>query len=96
VQAFELLRTALGALPLSEIRLEAGLVFGRLAVERPALYSIGIQHDFDPGLPRQIVCDVADAALAVLVEASRASRTPGCSASRTVNEATRHRLRAPP
>jgi len=68
VQAFELLRTALGALPLSEIRLEAGLVFGRLAVERPALYSIGIQHDFHPGLPRQIVCDVADAALAVLVE----------------------------
>src|SRR5919107_230670 len=43
VQAFEFLRTGLQALPLSEDPaadlVDTGLVFRRLAIERPALYS---------------------------------------------------------
>src|SRR6185437_7145886 len=47
-QAFEFLRAGLVALPLTDDPaadlVETGLVFRRLAIERPALYAIGIQR----------------------------------------------------
>ena len=60
VQAFEFLRTELGALPLTgdpaADLVETGLVFRRLAIERPALYSIGVQRDLPAGSPRGSPC----------------------------------------
>ena len=85
-QAFEFLRAGLEALPQTgdpaADLVETGLVFRRLAVERPALYSIGVERSAR-GLPSwQVVCDAADAAFAVLSSTSRDLTTPVCSASR--------------
>jgi AcrR family transcriptional regulator len=48
VQAFELLRQGLEALPASDDPradlVEAGLMFRRFAIEHPSLFAIGIQH----------------------------------------------------
>jgi AcrR family transcriptional regulator len=87
-QAFDFLREGLEALPASgdpaADLVEAGLVFRRLATDRPALYSIGVQRDL-PRLPIwQPVCDAADAAFAVLVE--RVARLEGLG-GQTVDEA---------
>lgn len=54
MHAFDFLRAGLDALPATEDPaadlVEVGLVFRRLATERPALYSIGVQRD-GPSLP---------------------------------------------
>ena len=70
VNAFDFLRDGLLGLPptadpVADL-VETGLVFRRLAIERPALYSLGVQRDL-PDLPEwATVCDAADAAFAVL------------------------------
>jgi AcrR family transcriptional regulator len=91
-QAFEFLRTGLDALPLRDDvaadLVETGLVFRRLAVERPALYSIGIQRDLRELPPWQIVCDAADAAWAVLLERVARLDDRGVLGDQTVVEAT--------
>jgi AcrR family transcriptional regulator len=71
-QAFDFLRDGLEALPATgdpaADLVEAGLVFRRLAIERPALYAIGVQRDL-PQVPIwQTVCDAADAAFAMLFQ----------------------------
>jgi AcrR family transcriptional regulator len=91
-QAFEFLREGLEALALSDDRVtdlvEAGLVFRRLAIERPALYSIGIQRDLPELPPWRRVSDAADAAWAVLRErVARLDDAQGLGDS-TVTEAT--------
>jgi|SRR4051794_4798284 AcrR family transcriptional regulator len=91
-QAFEFLRAGLEALPESDDPaadlVETGLVFRRLAIERPALYTIGVQHDLRD-LPRwQAVCDAADEAFAALVRRVARLDAAGLLAERTVIEAT--------
>jgi AcrR family transcriptional regulator len=72
VRAFDFLRAGLDALPATDDPaadlVEVGLVFRRLATERPALYSIGVQRDVPDLPPWRPVCDAADAAFAVLVQ----------------------------
>ena len=90
-QAFDVLRAGLEALPASgdpaADLVEAGLVFRRLALERPALYSIGVQRDL-PQLPAwQRVCDAADAAFAVLVARVARLGDAGLLGEQTVHEA---------
>jgi AcrR family transcriptional regulator len=91
-QAFEFLRAGLEALALTKDPaadlVEAGLVFRRLAIERPALYSIGIQRELPDLPPWQTVCDAADAALAVLVQRVARLEDAGLLGERTVMEAT--------
>ena len=91
-QAFEFLRTGLEALPLSEDPaadlVESGLVFRRLAIERPALYAIGVQRDLPRLPPWQTVCDAADAAWAVLAERVVRLDDAGLLGEPTVLEAT--------
>jgi AcrR family transcriptional regulator len=70
--AFDFLRDGLNALertgdPAADL-VETGLVFRRLAIERPALYSIGVQRD-PCDLPSwTTVRDHADAAFQVLLQ----------------------------
>ena len=63
------------------------MVFRRLAIERPALYSIGIQRDLPRLPPWQTVCDAADAAFAVLVERVARLENAGLLGEHTVDEA---------
>jgi AcrR family transcriptional regulator len=91
-QAFEFLRTGLEAFPLTEDPaadlVETGLLFRRLAIERPALYSIGVQRDVPRLPPWQTVCDAADAASAVLAERIARLDDAGLLGEHTVLEAT--------
>jgi AcrR family transcriptional regulator len=92
VRAFDFLRAGLDALPATDDPaadlVEVGLVFRRLATERPALYSIGVQRDV-PGLPPwQPVCDAADAAFAVLMQRVARLGDAGLLGESTVVEAT--------
>ena len=91
-QAFEFLRTGLEALPLREDPaadlVETGLVFRRLAIERPALYSIGIQRDLPDLPPWQTVCDAADAAWTMLLQRVARLDDAGLLGEQTVLEAT--------
>jgi AcrR family transcriptional regulator len=71
-RAFDFLRDGLGALattgdPAADL-VESGLVFRRLATERPALYAIGVERDLPNLPPWQPVCDAADAAFDVLLQ----------------------------
>jgi AcrR family transcriptional regulator len=91
-RAFEFLRTGLEALaltddPASDL-VETGLVFRRLAIERPALYSIGVQRDLPRLPPWQTVCDAADAAFAVLVQRVARLDDADLLGEQTVLEAT--------
>src|SRR3954447_5944804 len=91
-QAFEFLRAGLEALPFTEDPaadlVETGLVFRRLAVERPALYAIGIQRDAGDGPPWQTVCDAADAAFAMLGQRVARLADAELLGDQTVDEAT--------
>jgi AcrR family transcriptional regulator len=92
VQAFEFLRAGLEALPLTDDPaadlVETGLVFRRLAIERPALYSIGIERIL-PNLPQwQPVCDAANAAFDVLVQHVARLDEAGLLGEQAVMEAT--------
>lgn len=91
-QAFEFLRTGLEALPPTEDPaadlVETGLVFRRLAIERPALYSIGVERDLPRSPPWQTVCDAADAAWAVLLRRVARLDDAGLLGEQTVLEAT--------
>ena len=91
-QAFEFLRAGLESLPLTQDPaadlVETGLVFRRLAIERPALYSIGIQRDIADLPPWQTVCDAAGAAFAVLVQRVARLDDAGLLGDHTVDEAT--------
>jgi AcrR family transcriptional regulator len=92
VRAFDFLRAGLDALPATDDPaadlVEVGLVFRRLATERPALYSIGVRRDV-PDLPRwQPVCDAADAAFAVLMQRVARLGDAGLLGESTVVEAT--------
>ena len=91
-QAFEFLRAGLEALPLTHDPaadlVETALVFRRLAIERPALYSIGVQRDLPDLPPWQTVCDAADAAFAVLVQRVARLDDAGLLGEQTVIEAT--------
>jgi AcrR family transcriptional regulator len=91
-QAFEFLSDGLQALPLTDDPaadlVEAGLVFRRLAIERPALYSIGIQRDAADLPSWQTVCDAADAAFDVLVHRVARLADAGLAGDQTVDEAT--------
>src|SRR3954447_7349772 len=92
VQAFEFLRAGLHALPQTDDPaadlVETGLVFRRLAIERPALYAIGVQRD-SPAVPTwQPVCDAADAAFEVLLDHVSRLGGAGLLGDRTVREAT--------
>jgi AcrR family transcriptional regulator len=92
VRAFDFLRDGLDALPATgdpaADLVEVGLVFRRLATERPALYSVGVQRDV-PGLPPwQPVCDAADRAFAVLVQRVARLGDAGLLGKHTVIEAT--------
>jgi AcrR family transcriptional regulator len=91
-QAFEFLRAGLESLPLTEDPaadlVETGLVFRRLAIERPALYSIGIQRDLADLPPWQTVCDAADATFAVLAQRVARLEDAGLLRDQTVAEAT--------
>jgi AcrR family transcriptional regulator len=92
VQAFEFLRAGLEALALTDDPaadlVETGLVFRRLAVERPALYSIGVERNVPDLPPWQPVCDAADAAFAVLVGRVARLEDAGLLGEQTVIEAT--------
>src|SRR6188472_199497 len=70
-RAFDFLRDGLDALPKTDDPVadlvETGLVFRRLATERPALYAIGVERDLPRLPPWQPVCDAADAAFDVLL-----------------------------
>jgi AcrR family transcriptional regulator len=90
--AFDFLRDGLGALPQTgdpaADLVETGLVFRRLAIERPALYAIGVQRDL-PALPAwRTVCDAADAAFAVLVQHVARLGDAGLLGGQSVLEAT--------
>jgi Tetracyclin repressor-like, C-terminal domain len=63
-------------------------VFRRLATERPALYSIGVQRDVPDLPPWQPVCDAADAAFAVLAQRVARLGDAGLLGEYTVIEAT--------
>jgi AcrR family transcriptional regulator len=92
VHAFDFLRDGLHALaqtddPAADL-VETGLVFRRLAIERPALYSIGVQRDL-PDLPTwTTVCDAADAAFAVLLQRVARLHEAGLLGGQSVVEAT--------
>jgi AcrR family transcriptional regulator len=91
VQAFDYLRTGLDEQPVTDDPaadlVAAALVFRRLATERRALYSIGVQRDV-PDVPWQPVCDAADAAFAVLVQRVARLGDAGLLGESTVIEAT--------
>jgi len=91
-QAFEFLRAGVESLPLTENPaadlVETGLVFRRLAIERPALYSIGIQRGVADLPSWQTVCDAADAAFAALVRRVVRLEDAGLLGEQTVDEAT--------
>jgi AcrR family transcriptional regulator len=91
-QAFEFLRAGLEGLALTDDPaadlVEAGFVFRRLAVERPALYSIGVERDLPRVPPWQAVCDAADAAFDVLVSRVARLADAGLLGGQTVLEAT--------
>ena len=92
VQALEFLSAGLDALPLTEDPaadlVEAGFIFRRLALERSALYSLGVLRDLPELPPWQTVCDAADAAFAVLVQRVARLEDAGLLGERTVIEAT--------
>jgi AcrR family transcriptional regulator len=92
VQAFEFLRAGLEALPRTEDPaadlVETGLVFRRLAIERPALYSIGVERNVPRVPPWRAVCDAADAAFDVLVQQVARLDGAGRLGEQTVIEAT--------
>jgi AcrR family transcriptional regulator len=92
VQAFEFLRAELQGLPATDDPagdlVETGLVFRRLAIERPALYSIGVQRDLPRLPPWLAVCYAADAAFDVLVRHVARLDEPGLLGGQTVMEAT--------
>jgi AcrR family transcriptional regulator len=92
VRAFDFLRDGLGALALIDDPLvdlvETGLVFRRLAIERPALYSIGVERNVRDLPPWQPVCDAADTAFAKLVARVARLEDAGLLGGRTVMEAT--------
>ncbi len=71
-QAFDFLRAGLDALPQTEDPaadlVETGLAFRRLAIERPALYAIGVKRDLRELPAWEAVCAAADAAFAVLLQ----------------------------
>ena len=90
-QAFDVLCAGLESLPSTQEPaadlVEAGLAFRRLATERPALYSIGIQRTV-ADLPQwQTVCDAADAAYAVLLQRVARLEGAGLLGEQTVDEA---------
>jgi AcrR family transcriptional regulator len=92
VNAFDFLRDGLGALPQTgdpaADLVETGLVFRRLAIERPALYSIGVQREL-PDMPTwEAVCDAADAAFAVLLRHVERLGEAGLLGGQSVIEAT--------
>ena len=91
-QAFGFLRAGVESLALTEDPaadlVETGLVFRRLAIERPALYSIGIQRGVVDLPSWQTVCDAADAAFAVLVRRVVRLEDAGLLGEQTVGEAT--------
>lgn len=91
-QAFEFLRAGVESLPLTDDPaadlVETGLVFRRLAIERPALYSIGIQRGVADLPSWQTVCDAADAAFAALVRRVVRLEDAGLLGEQTVDEAT--------
>jgi AcrR family transcriptional regulator len=92
VRAFEFLRDGLGSLaliddPLADL-VETGLVFRRLAIERPALYSIGVERNVRDLPPWQPVCDAADEAFAKLVARVARLEDAGLLGGLTVLEAT--------
>ena len=91
-QAFEYLRGELEALavledPVADL-IETGLVFRRLAVEHPALYSIGVRRELADLPTWQAVCEAADAAWAVLVDRVARLEDAGILGAQTVQEAT--------
>jgi AcrR family transcriptional regulator len=92
VRAFDFLRAGLDALPATHNPaadlVEVGLVFRRLATERPALYSTGVQRDVPDLPPWQPVCDAADAAFAVLVRRVARLSDAGLLGEYSVIEAT--------
>ncbi len=92
VEAFEFLRAELQALPVTDDPaadlVETGLVFRRLAIERPALYSIGVQRDLPRLPPWLAVCYAADAAFDVLVQHVARLDEAGLLGEQTVMEAT--------
>jgi AcrR family transcriptional regulator len=90
--AFGFLRDGLDALPKTEDPaadlLETGLVFRRLATERPALYAIGVERDLPDLPPWQPVCDAADAAFDVLLQHVARLGEAGLLGDQTVVDAT--------
>jgi AcrR family transcriptional regulator len=90
-QAFDFLRDGLEALPVSEDPasdlVEAGLVFRRLAMERPALYAIGVERDVPRSPTWRSVCDASDAAFAVLVRRAARLEAAGLLGGQTVTDA---------
>jgi AcrR family transcriptional regulator len=92
VQAFDFLRDGLGALrqtddPAADL-VETGLVFRRLAIERPALYSIGVERDLPNLPPWQPVCAAADAAFDLLLQHVARLGHAGLLGDQSVREAT--------
>jgi AcrR family transcriptional regulator len=91
-RAFDFLRAGLDALPATDDPaddlVEVGLVFRRLATERPALYSIGVRRDVSDLSPWQPVCDAADAAFDVLMQRVGRLVDAGLLGENTVTEAT--------
>jgi AcrR family transcriptional regulator len=91
-RAFDFLRTGLGALPLTDDPaadlVETGLVFRRLAIERPALYSIGVERNLPRVPPWQAVCDAADGAFDVLVQRVARLEEAGLLGGQSVMDAT--------
>jgi len=92
VLAFDSLRAGLDALPATDDPaadlVEVGLVFRRLATERPALYSIGVLRDVPGRPPWRSVRAAADAAFAVLVQRFARLGDAGLLGERTIIEAT--------
>jgi len=91
-RAFDFLRAGLETLavtddPAADL-IEVGLVFRRLAIERPALYSIGVQRNVTDLPPWQPVCDAADAAFAVLLQRVARLGDARLLGDSTVTEAT--------
>jgi AcrR family transcriptional regulator len=92
VHAFDFLRAGLDALPSTENPaadlVEVGLVFRRLATERPALYAIGVRRDLPDLPPWRPVCDAADAAFAALLQRVTRLDDAGLLGENTAIEAT--------
>jgi AcrR family transcriptional regulator len=92
VHAFDFLRDGLNALeptddPAADL-VETGLVFRRLAIERPALYSIGVQRDLRDLPGWSAVCDASNAAFDLLLQHVARLGDAGLLGEQSVMEAT--------